>query len=420
MSAVIEAAASAFAPQEQGSIALPKRARRIHSEQEALQVAAELAQELSREAAQRDRERRLPHQEIQRFSETGLWAITVPREYGGIGASWVTVAEVFRLISAADPSIGQIPQNHFGILNVLRNAASHEQKQFFFNEALQGARFGNAGPERTSKHVLDVRTRAELDTGAGDGSYLLTGTRFYSTGALYAHWVPTRALDQDGKNLFVINQRQAAGLSVVDDWSSFGQRTTASGTVIFDKVRVPAAQVVHMQGFLQQANNIGPVAQLIQAAIDAGIAHAAVEDTIAFVSRRSRPWVDSGVERAGDDPLTIREVGDLKIRLHAADALLERAARTLDQQPEKIDFAQMAKASIDVAEAKVLSTELALRASEKLFELAGSQATLAEHNLDRHWRNARVHTLHDPVRWKVHAVGNYYLNDAPPPRHAWS
>jgi alkylation response protein AidB-like acyl-CoA dehydrogenase len=51
-----------------------------------------------------------------------------------------------------------------------------------------------------------------------------------------------------------------------------------------------------------------------------------------------------------------------------------------------------------------------------LFELAGSQATLAEHNLDRHWRNARVHTLHDPVRWKYHAIGNYYLNDENPPR----
>ena len=59
---------------------------------------------------------------------------------------------------------------------------------------------------------------------------------------------------------------------------------------------------------------------------------------------------------------------------------------------------------------------MSLLVSEKLFELAGSRATLAEFNLDRHWRNARVHTLHDPVRWKYHAIGNYYLNDANPPR----
>ena len=61
----------------------------------------------------------------------------------------------------------------------------------------------------------------------------------------------------------------------------------------------------------------------------------------------------------------------------------------------------------------------ALEASEKLFELAGSSATRAAHNLDRHWRNARTHTLHDPVRWKYYALGNYYLNGVPPPRHAW-
>ncbi|MNN81713.1 Dibenzothiophene desulfurization enzyme C [compost metagenome] len=70
-----------------------------------------------------------------------------------------------------------------------------------------------------------------------------------------------------------------------------------------------------------------------------------------------------------------------------------------------------------VAEARVLTTEIALKAGSKLFELAGSGATLTEHNLDRFWRNARTHTLHDPVRWKYHAVGNYYLNDTLPPRH---
>jgi len=64
-------------------------------------------------------------------------------------------------------------------------------------------------------------------------------------------------------------------------------------------------------------------------------------------------------------------------------------------------------------------TESAIAASSRLFELAGTRATLDKHNLDRHWRNARTHTLHDPVRWKYHAVGNYYLNNIKPPRHAW-
>ncbi|MBB5393848.1 MULTISPECIES: SfnB family sulfur acquisition oxidoreductase [unclassified Herbaspirillum] len=397
-----------------------RTAQRIASQAQALQVAHALAQEFAQGAAGRDRERRLPFEEIERFSHSGLWAISVPRAYGGIGASWATVAEVFKIVSAADPSIGQIPQNHFGNLNVIANAGSEEQKRFFFGEALDGARFGNAGPERNSKNVLDVRTRAVPDDEAGDGSYLLTGTRFYSTGALYAHWIPSRAIDGRGDPLFVYNRADAPGLCVVDDWSSFGQRTTASGSVVFDRVRVPASQVLHVKDLLKQPNNIGPVSQLIQAAIDAGIAHAAVRDAIEFVTTRSRPYADSDFERASDDPYIIRDIGNLKLRLHASDALLERAAGVLDALPEAISFEQMAAASVAVAEAKVLSTELALLASEKLFELAGSASTLAAHNLDRHWRNARVHTLHDPVRWKYHAVGNYALNGTPPPRHSWS
>ena len=79
----------------------------------------------------------------------------------------------------------------------------------------------------------------------------------------------------------------------------------------------------------------------------------------------------------------------------------------------------MARASVAVGEAKVLTTQVALLAGEKLFELAGTQSTLDVHNLDRHWRNARTHTLHDPVRWKYNILGNYYLNNIRPPQHSW-
>ncbi|MCB2654567.1 monooxygenase, partial [Listeria monocytogenes] len=76
------------------------------------------------------------------------------------------------------------------------------------------------------------------------------------------------------------------------------------------------------------------------------------------------------------------------------------AGQVLDEVAARpVDAESAARASIAVAAAKVLSTEISLAASEKRCELAGSRATLAEFNLDRHWRNARTHTLHDPVRW---------------------
>ena len=135
----------------------------------------------------------------------------------------------------------------------------------------------------------------------------------------------------------------------------------SSGTVLLDQVPVDADLVIDNWRQRDIPNIQGAASQLIQAAIDAGIAEAAIEDAISFVREKARPWI----------------------------------------------------------EAKVLTTEIALQASEKLFELAGSRATLAEFNLDRHWRNARVHTLHDPVRWKYHAVGAYHLNGTLPARHSW-
>ena len=151
---------------------------------------------------------------------------------------------------------------------------------------------------------------------------------------------------------------------MIDDWSGFGQRTTASGTVVLDNVRVPASHVLPAQRVSDLPTLNGPLSQIIQAAIDAGIAKAALDDTLAFVRSRT-PWVDSGVERAADDPLTIREVGHLHIQ-HAAEALLERAARTLDEISARGDVTEddVARASVAVGEAKVLTTEIALLAGE--------------------------------------------------------
>ena len=304
------------------------------------------------------------------------------------------------------------------MVDVIALTGTEEQKRYFFAEILAGKRFGNGFSEKGTKNVLDLRTTVRRD---GD-DYVIDGTKFYSTGALFAHFVPVLGLDEERKAWLAYIPKGTAGLAVIDDWSGFGQRTTASGTVVLDSVRVPASHVLPAQRVSDEPTLNGPVSQIIQAAIDAGIAKAAIADTLAFVRTRTRPWVDSGVDKASDDPLTLSEIGRLHIQLHAAEALLERAARVIDELSAKGATTEddVARASVAVGEAKVLTTEIALLAGEKLFELAGTQSTLSEHNFDRHWRNARTHTLHDPVRWKYHLVGNYYLNGVKPARHAWN
>jgi SfnB family sulfur acquisition oxidoreductase len=402
----------------------PSRPHFIQSEAEALRVADELAAEFRQTAAQRDRERLLPWDEIERYTASGLGAITVPKAFGGLGASYETLARVFTTICAADASLGQIPQNHFAIVQNLQDYASAAQQQRWFADVLNGHRFGNAGPERKAKAKLTTDATAAV-TRDDDGRLRVSGTRFYSTGAIFAHWIPFRALDktQGGadKPVQVWVRRNAPGVRVIDDWDAFGQKTTASGSVIFENVLVQEEDIVPLWQQADKATLSGPVSQLIQASIDAGIAQEALRDAIAFVQEKSRPWVDSGVEKASLDPHLIQEVGQLQIEVDAAFEVLIETAQTLDEiRREPVTAESSARASVAIAEAKILTTEAALEAGEHLFALAGSAATRAAHNLDRHWRNARVQTVHDPVRWKYHLLGNYLLNGVAPKRHQWN
>ena len=388
----------------------------LRTDNEALEAARKLAASAREHAGKRDQQRKLPWSLVEEFTRSGLGSISIAREFGGPQVSFVTLAEVFAIISAADPALGQIPQNQVGILSLIAATATRAQKEQLFASVLQGWRIGNAGPERGSKNTLDLKARITAD---GD-EFAISGQKFYSTGALFAHWVAVKALNDEGRQVMAFVRRGTPGLRVVDDWSGFGQRTTASGTVLLNNVRVEAELVVDSSRLNDAPNIQGAVSQLIQAAIDLGIARGAIADTISFVRERSRPWIDAKVERNSDDPYVIADIGKLHIELHAAEALLRKAGRVLDDvSAAPIDAPGAARASIAVAEAKVLSTELSLLASEKLFELAGSRASLAEFNLDRHWRNARVHTLHDPVRWKYHAIGAYRLNGTLPARHSW-
>lgn len=387
----------------------------IASDAEAIEIAERLAERFREGAALRDREGLLPLSELDAYSQSGLWSINVPKAYGGPEVSYATLARVIAIIAAADPAIAQITQNHLAIVATVDLDGTEAQKQLFFGQALAGLRYGNAFSELKSKTVAAFETRVAFE---GDEA-VVNGEKFYTTGALLAHVVPIVALDETGQAYLVFADRDQPGLTVTNNWSSFGQRTTASGSVRIENVRVPRERALKVTSFDHPTVG-GPVSQIIQSAIDAGIARGAIDDTIRFVSTLSRPWIDSGKEKAGEDLFTIAAIGDLKIRLHAAEALLEIAGRAIDAARAETTLDAVSVATVKTAESKVLTTEIAILATNKLFELAGTRSTLADHGLDRHWRNARVHTLHDPVRWKYFHVGNWYLNGEHPPRHAWN
>lgn len=394
-------------------------AHRIASAEEAIAAAGALAERFAQDAGERDRERRLPRPELDELSRSGLLAITVPREHGGADVPTLALGRVIRLLAAADGSIGQIPQNHFFFVEVLRASGTEAQRRRFFAEVLDGRRFGNALAEPGARHALEFRTTIRRD---GDG-FRLDGAKYYSTGALFADWIPVYAVDEQERLQAAYVQAGAPGLEIVDDWDGIGQRTTASGTVRLDGVRVPAENVVAHHRVFDGPEVFGAYGQFLHAAIDVGLADGALAAAQDYVRNHARPWGEAGVERADQEPLVIHRFGELALRVRAARALLDDAARALDAAraalADAADDAEAlaAEASVAVAAARAQADTAAVSVASDFLELGGARGASARRGLDRFWRDARTHTLHDPRRWKVQHVGDYELNGVAPPRN---
>ncbi|AKK28509.1 SfnB family sulfur acquisition oxidoreductase [Mycobacterium sp. EPa45] len=382
---------------------------------EAVAAATELAADFATDAAARDRQRELPFREIDRLSASGLLAITVPVAYGGAGLPASTVAEVVRILATADPNIAQIPHSHFVYVNLLRLAGSDDQLRHHAERILRGARIANAQSERGTATVADIATTVR----PADRRFRIDGAKYYCTGSLFADIlaVLTRLDDPEGESGLADGQYVAflpadtPGVRIVDDWHALGQRTTGSGSVILDGVLVERSALVPRAPAVGEPTGYGAFAQLLHAAIDAGIARGALEAAAAFVREKSRPWFEAGVTRAGDDPLLIQRFGELAVTVQAAESALAVAGAT-------VDGAVAAEASLAVAGAKILADKAANEVSSALFEVSGTRSAAADLNLDHFWRNARTHTLHDAVRWKYQHIGRALLHGTPPPLHS--
>jgi SfnB family sulfur acquisition oxidoreductase len=381
----------------------------------ALAAARALAPGLRAGASERDRHRLTPQPELDEIAASGLLGIAVPRAFGGTGVSHEVLAEVMRTLAEADPSVAQTLLPHFVLVGALSGLGSAAQQDFFLPAVLAGGRFGNAVSERGTKHAWDPQARIVDDPAGG---YRLTGRKYYATGSLTAPWMAVAAKNQQSELVLAFVPTDADGLELTDDWTAFGQRATISGSAILDSVHVRADHLLPIWRAFTGPTLAGAFDQLLHTAIDVGIARNALDDAVSFVTTRTRPWFESDADRAADEPEVILRAGQLAVRLYAAEALLRSAAAVLDETAAApLTDESTAGASIAVASAKALGGEVATEIASALFELAGTSATDDQHNLGRHWRNARTHSVHDPVRWKYHHIGNYVLNGVNPPRH---
>ncbi len=379
----------------------------ITTEQEALTIAEQLAERLHVHAALRDSQRQLPWAELDEIAASGLLALRVPKQWGGVGVSNLNLTRIIATISAADASIGQLFLSIVLACGLIESAATDAQKRLFFGKILEGYRWGNGHAEGGPMPAGTTQTRI---TRVGD-HYRVDGAKAYSTGALFSHLISIGCVNEDGEARTAVIDRYAPGLTILDDWDGFGQRTTASGTLLLDNVKVQASHVIDSEkGRL--ASNTYAIPDLFHSALDLGIAKAAFSDTLHYVREHARPFARTGVNRIEDDPYVLQIIGDVRTRIVAGEAVLERAASLFDRVTAAGGEGRSEEVSAALAEAKILTTEAALLASNKLFQLGGASSTRLIHGYDRHWRNARTHTVHDPVAWKFHLIGSFQLKQA--------
>lgn len=395
------------------------RDKKLSRDAEMVTAAKSLSAVFAAGAAKRDAERILPVAEMIELRSAGLQAARVPSTYGGPDLSFRELAEMMIWLGVGDPNIAQAVQPHFVLLDMLRLFGTEAQKQRYFGAVVGGHVITNAYAERGTGVVGQITTSLKPD---GDG-YRLNGTKFYCTGSLVAEqfYVLIRT-ENDGRAIAIV-PGDREGLTVRDDWDAMGQRTTASGTVEFDNVAVAADEVIAAETVWSERSHIGALAQMLHAAIDAGIAKAALSDAVDYAQNRARPVLESGVTRATDDPYVLSAIGEMRVAATVAEVMVLNAGEVLDRAVAAQAAGDirdevtrlLEEASIAVAEAKISATQASLAVSEIMFTVSGASASLSTHNLDRHWRNARTHTIHDPVSYKYKAVGDYLLNGRPPP-----
>jgi alkylation response protein AidB-like acyl-CoA dehydrogenase len=384
---------------------------------DALHIADDLARQLAASAVERDRAggHAAPERELIRAS--GLLALTIPQESGGGGADWSTFYATLRRLAQADSALAHLYGfHHLQMATLLLYGTPTQQRDQFEATVTQRLFWGNA------LNPLDQRAVA---TEAEDG-WIFNGPKSFASGSVGSDRLVVSAWHRPTQSLVIATTpTRRAGVRVRADWDAFGQKQTDSGTVDFERLAIAHDDVLVGPGATHTPRmTLRPlVSQLIMTNLYLGIAIGAFDEARVYTREQARPWAGSGVTRAADDPIVQHRYGDLRLLIRAAEAVTDAAQLQLETafaRGDAIDTAQRGQLAVAIYEAKVLAHRAAMEVSSQFFELAGARATSQKLGLDRFWRNARVHTLHDPVDVKLRDIGRHALDGQLPEPGSYS
>ncbi|MEH2039970.1 acyl-CoA dehydrogenase family protein [Nostoc sp.] len=371
-------------------------------------------------ASERDRDRILPYNVVELIRRSRLGALRIPIGEGGGGSTAHELFEVVIRLGDADPNLAHIVRNHFSVTERILRSERTRRNRRWLKAVVDGAIIGLATTELESKRSGGGQVANTKLTPDGDG-YRLNGTKYYSTGSLYADLIFVRVLVPDGTKAFILIPTNREGIDLVDDWDGFGQRLTGTGTTTFKNVRVEADEVIFETNTDKDNLPYNIVPQLFLTAINASIIRSVLRDATALIRNRPRTFYHAVSEQASEDPILQQTVGQIAANAFAAEAIVLAAADGLDRLPaaqaqgEDAETAAALATSLSAAKAKLIVDDLALRSATLLFEVGGASTTKKSSNFDRHWRNARTLSSHNPNHFKARAIGDYEINGTPLP-----
>ncbi|MDR6199148.1 alkylation response protein AidB-like acyl-CoA dehydrogenase [Microbacterium sp. SORGH_AS428] len=375
-------------------------------------------------AGGRDLARELPRDAVASLREAGLGRARLPLADGGLGLDWPTFTRLLVAIAAADANIPQILRGHIALVEQTLTTTDARFARRWRERIAGGEISGNSWSEAAGSTTS--RAGAELSTDA-DGVLRLNGRKFYTTGSIFAEWTDTVAHRlSDGVDVAALVRLDQPGVTVIDDWDGFGQRLTGTGTIVFENAVVEPVDVLPVADrFAYQTG----LYQLVLLAVLAGIAHAAVADAAAAVRARFRVYSHGTAARVQDDAQIQALLGELAASAFAVDASVAAVAEAIEEaygaaleardrpgDEVAVDRARRLAglAEIRAAEAQSFATGAVQQLTSRLFDTLGASATARGAHLDRHWRNARTVSSHNPVLYKNRWVGEWVLHDRLP------
>nr|WP_313775704.1 acyl-CoA dehydrogenase family protein [Mycobacterium sp.] len=383
---------------------------------------ADLWQRISADAAGRERRGADPREQVEWVRDYGLTALTLPRRLGGPGGSIRDLLGVIIDLARADPIVAHILRAHYVQIQQIARIPDAPVQRRWAAEVAAGKIFGNAYSERSGKAGT---TSFETSLRPVNGGWSLNGAKFYSTGTAFADWVTVGARLDERRVAWVNIPVDRDGVRIDDDWDGIGQHRTGTGSTTLTNVLVTESDFLLVSDLDDRpVASDSPLAQLYLQAIMAGILHAVVDDAGELIRGRTRTFDHAPADRPSDDPVLLQTIGRLSAAAYTARAAVLTAADDIGRAYESVrnqapDARLFAEASLSAARVKVHVDETALAASASIFEVGGASSASRSKNLDRHWRNIRTLTLHNPTSYKAVAIGNLEANGEPLPANGY-